>query len=149
MKIVRANQIILAVCFPILAFISGCQPHFLKDAGVDEKTNPHRNEKCFVCHTASKDLLTKESPAENEFIQIKLMRTDLINLCAVCHKAQAESRHSVGIPAKLNRENLPLNQQGNITCAATCHNVHTKNIDLAKKMLRRPFNNLCLSCHDI
>jgi predicted CXXCH cytochrome family protein len=125
-------------------------PDFLKEAGVDEKTNPHRDEKCFVCHRASKEILTKGNPTEGEVIQRKMMRTDLIDLCSRCHKAAIEAgEHSVGISTKLNRENLPLDHQGNITCATTCHDVHTKDPGLAGRMLRKPFDTLCLSCHDV
>lgn len=144
----------LAGCQPLTltpkdVVINKTNPNFLKEAGVDEKTNPHKDENCLVCHTASKELLMKGNPAESEAVQRRLMRTDLIDLCSRCHKASVESEHTVGIPTKLNRENLPLDPQGNITCATTCHDVHTKAPGLDKRMLRHSFDTLCLSCHDV
>lgn len=150
--------------FSLLAFLYGCQPpaltpkgvvinktnpNFLKEAGVDEKTNPHKDENCVVCHMATKELLTKEGPGEKEIVQRRFMRTDLIDLCVRCHGGPLEYEHSVGVPTKLNKENLPLDPQGNITCATTCHDVHTKKQGFAKGMLRLPFNDLCFSCHDV
>lgn len=131
------------------AAINRTNPNFLKEAGVDERTNPHRDQKCEVCHTSPTELLTKEGPAEDEILQRRVMRTDLIDLCVQCHKASVESEHTVGIPTKLNTGNLPLDPQGNITCATTCHDVHTKDPGLEKRMLRHSFDTLCLSCHDV
>lgn len=156
--------LLLTSCSLLLTALYGCQlsvlapkgdvinrtnPNFLKEAGVDERTNPHGDQKCAVCHKAPMELLTKEGPAENEISRRRMMRTDLIDLCSRCHKASVESEHAVGIPTKLNRKNLPLDPQGNITCATTCHDVHTKDPGLEKRMLRNSFDTLCLSCHDV
>lgn len=129
--------------------INKTNPNFLKEAGVDEKTNPHRDQKCQVCHTAPDELLAKENPAENETIRRKLMRTDLINLCSQCHKTSAENEHLVGVATKLNRQNLPLDHEGKITCATTCHDAHTKNPGLGRFFLRADPNSLCFSCHAV
>lgn len=160
------SHILGITLFSLLTFLYGCQlpiltpkdavinrtnPNFLKDAGVDEKTNPHKeDDKCGVCHKASTEVLTKENPAENEVGQRRQMTTDLVDLCSRCHKASIEAgEHRVGMPTRLNRENLPLDHQGNMTCATTCHNVHTKDPGLEKNILRMPFDTLCLSCHDV
>ncbi len=160
------SHVLLLTAFSLLTFFIGCQPltltpkgavinktnpNFLKEAGVDEKTNPHKDENCVVCHIASKELLTKVVPAESEAVQRRFMRTDLIDLCSSCHRdrVSTESEHSVGVPTKLNRENLPLDPQGSITCATTCHDIHTKNPGLKKGLLRHPYDTLCLSCHDV
>lgn len=137
------------VLTPKGAVINKTNPNFLKEAGVDEKTNPHRNQKCQLCHTAPDELLAKEKPADNEIVRRKLMRTDLINLCSQCHKASAESEHMVGVETKLNRQNLPLDHEGKITCATTCHDVHTKTPGLSIFFLRVDPTTLCFSCHNV
>ena len=139
----------LPVLTPKGAVINKTNPNFLKEAGVDEKTNPHMDQKCQICHTAPDELLKKENPADNEIILRRLMRTDLINLCSQCHKASAENEHTVGVETKLNRQNLPLDHEGKITCAATCHDVHTKAPGLSRFFLRVDPNTLCFSCHDV
>ncbi|MEK7851887.1 MAG: hypothetical protein AAB275_08380 [Deltaproteobacteria bacterium] len=131
------------------AVINKTNPNFLKEAGVDEKTNPHIDRKCQVCHTAPDALLAKENPADNEIPRRRLMRTDLINLCSQCHKASAENEHVVGVETKLNRQPFPLDHQGRITCAITCHDVHTKDTALGRFFLRQYPNSLCFSCHDV
>lgn len=157
------HLLLLATYFSLLALF-GCQtpaftpkgaainktnPNFLKEAGVDENTNPHIDQKCQVCHTAPDDLLAKENPADNEIPRIRLMRTDLINLCSQCHKASVENEHTVGVETKLNRQNLPLDHEGKITCAITCHDVHTKLPGLSRFFLRTDPNSLCFSCHAV
>lgn len=145
---------VLYSCRPALltpkgAVINRANPNFLKEAGVDEKTDPHKGQKCQVCHTAPDALLIKENPSNDESVQRKLMRTDLINLCYQCHKASAENEHKVGIKTKLNRQNLPLDHEGKIACAVTCHDMHTtaKKPDLKRFFLRQDTNSLCFSCH--
>lgn len=130
-------------------FINKTNNNFLKETGIDEKTNPHKDEKCQVCHTAKSELLTKEFVAEAEVAQRRQMRTDLVDLCVQCHRASAETEHTVGMVTKLNKENLPLDHEGKITCATTCHDVHTKDPALMKNFIRHPVNTLCLSCHDV
>lgn len=129
--------------------VNKTNPYFLREVGVDEMTNPHKSGNCQVCHLAPSDLLTKEKSSENELLQKKQMRTDSISLCTTCHKAAIESEHRVGIGTKLNKENLPLNHQGDMTCATTCHDMHTKEPALTRYLLRKPFDALCLSCHDV
>ena len=130
-------------------FINRTNHDFLREAGVDEKTNPHSEEKCQVCHTAPNEVLTKENAAEAESVQKRQMRTDLVDLCVQCHKGRVESEHVVGVPTNLNREILPLDHEGKITCATTCHDVHTKDPGLVRGLVRHPVDTLCLSCHDV
>jgi len=122
---------------------------FLSETGVDLKTNPHKDGKCQVCHSAPDEILTKENAAETELIQRKYMRTDLIDLCVQCHKASSESEHRVGVGTNLNKNNLPLDRDSKVTCATTCHDVHTKDPSLRKNLLRYPPNTLCFSCHNV
>ncbi len=158
------NLIHQIIFFGLLVLISACQPavlvqkgavvnktnpNFLKEAGVNEITNPHKDSNCKVCHLAPAELLTKEKPSASELLQKKQMRTDLTGLCATCHKASLETDHRVGIGTKLNKTPLPLDHQGNLNCATTCHDVHIKDPALSKKMLRDTFDALCLSCHDV
>lgn len=116
---------------------------------VDEKTNPHKDNMCHICHLASDAVLTKENATETEIAQRKGMRADLVGLCTQCHKVRIEMEHRVSIPTKLNKENLPLDHEGKITCATTCHEMHTKNPALKKGLLRHPGDTLCMSCHDV
>lgn len=154
---------VLAV-ISIFTFLTGCRPtiltpkgeiinktnlNFLKEAGVDERTNPHIDGTCTVCHQATNEILTKENPSRNEAIQKRLMKTDLIGLCVGCHTEALKNQHKVGIGTKLNRENLPLDHEGKITCATTCHDMHAKEPERSKKMLRHLQDVACLSCHDV
>lgn len=69
-------------------------------------------------------------------------------VCKRCHPSMLIN-HKVGVITRLNRENLPLDEEGRITCAYTCHNVHPEgNSDFEKKLLRMEVNKICFSCHD-
>lgn len=132
-------------------FINRTNHNFLKEAGVDESTDPHREKKCQVCHIASNEVLAKENALESEIIRRKQMRTDLIDLCVQCHRDRSSegAEHVVGVRTKLNRENLPLDHEGKISCATTCHDMHIKDPGLMGSLMRHPVNTLCLSCHDV
>lgn len=78
----------------------------------------------------------------------KLLKDGPNRVCENCHP-DVHPSHKVGVTAKLNRENLPLDEEGKITCAYTCHNVHPKsNSDFEKKLLRMEVNKICFSCHN-
>ncbi len=69
-------------------------------------------------------------------------------VCESCHP-DVHPSHKVGVKTRLNRENLPLDEEGKITCAYTCHNVHPKgNKDFEKRLLRMDINKICFSCHN-
>lgn len=116
--------------------------------GRDVETNPHDGSGCPFCHNAPVTLLTKEDPTAEERAERRAMKGDLTTICAECHERSAEKGHPVGMPPKLNRLDLPLDDDGTINCATTCHHVHTEDADLKRYMLRYSFDTLCLSCHD-
>ncbi len=126
-------------------------------AATDEKLNPHTDKgECTVCHVAASEKL------HGWFVlgsTKREMRADLNQLCQRCHKLSANhaggfagdgSGHATGKKTAFNRLNLPLANNGTITCATTCHNIHVTSDDShqQQKRLRLPVNSLCVSCHD-
>jgi|GEM_PF-4664609 len=96
-------------------------PHFSKDA-------------CNVCHLSH---------------GAKALIKDPISLCKGCHPTSHDKDHKVGIKTKLNRANLPLDSEGRIVCAYTCHNMHPeKGTAFENNLLRTDPDTLCLSCHE-
>jgi predicted CXXCH cytochrome family protein len=61
-------------------------------------------------------------------------------LCAECHRF-SHGNHPVEVVQKTPVKDLPLLAGGRVACH-TCHDPHQK-----KSVLRRPFNELCRSCH--
>jgi hypothetical protein len=111
-----------------------------------EKGNPHGAKgKCEVCHQASEDTLTGWFTFSSTK---KKMRMDLNSLCRQCHGVQFG--HGVGKHTEMNLKGLPMDVEGKITCAITCHNMHVKSTDPVQSRyhLRLPKNTLCLSCHN-
>jgi len=109
--------------------------------------NPHISpESCEVCHLLPKEKL-------GGFFTSKALkrqfRTDLVNLCRQCHGMGFG--HGVGMKPDMNREGLPLADNGTITCATTCHAMHIKNPadhEQEHYHLRLPMAKLCFSCHE-
>ncbi len=64
---------------------------------------------------------------------------DPVALCSGCHTFHMRS-HPVGVVQKAAVD-LPLRPGGKLACH-TCHDPHQK-----KQLLRKPFNALCLTCH--
>jgi hypothetical protein len=131
--------------------------HVVVNAAADEKLNPHADKgECTICHVAASDKL-------NGWFVLgstkREMRADLNQLCQRCHKLLANhaggfagdgSGHATGKKTAVNHLNLPLANDGTITCATTCHNIHVASDDShqLQKRLRLPVNSLCVSCHD-
>jgi hypothetical protein len=109
-------------------------------------TYPHDDKgNCDICHMAS------ESDLRSWFTfgsTKKRLRKDYNGLCQQCHTV--DMGHGVGKRPQMNRERLPLDGDGKIACAITCHNMHIKSDDReqAKFHLRTPVDTLCRSCHD-
>jgi len=61
-------------------------------------------------------------------------------LCASCHRF-GHGNHPVDVVQKTKTTDLPLLAGGGVACH-TCHDPHQK-----KSVLRKPFNELCTSCH--
>lgn len=92
------------------------------------------NDNCDNCHIDIKNY--------------KLLKDGPNKVCENCHP-NVHPSHKIGMKVRINRENLPLDEEGNITCAYTCHNVHPKNNkDFEKKLLRMEVNKICFSCHN-
>lgn len=109
--------------------------------------NPHGDpESCGVCHILPKEKL------EGLFTSSSLkrqLRSDLVNLCRGCHGVGFG--HGVGKKPEMNIHKLPLADDGTITCAITCHDMHIKNpADQEQEHyhLRLPVAKICFSCHD-
>lgn len=106
------------------------------------KTSPHTvSGNCEVCHVMTEDDLRSffTFPSNK-----KKLRKDFNETCRQCHGVQFG--HGVGKIPKMNRDTLPLDAEGKIACAITCHEMHG-NGDRSGKHLRLPIDKLCLSCH--
>lgn len=129
-------------------------PLFLKEDGLNVSVNPHIGERCNVCHRAEVSLLAgiMEGRIKNgkQLLKAGVMKTDLNSLCSTCHAGDGD--HVVGVAPALNRYGLPLDHEGRMNCATTCHDVHVSeesDSGMKRNYLRRPTNKLCFSCHDI
>ena len=131
----------------IILCLTACQGLY----GISRE-NPHlRENACANCHSAETALLLMARSGEisqrNELSsRARLMKQDLNKLCTRCHK-QGKSDHAIGLKPEINRYSLPLDKEGKINCATTCHNIHS-NSKGKKGYLRQPARKLCLSCHD-
>ena len=109
------------------------------------KINPHtRKGNCQLCHVATEDDLTSWFTFTSTK---KKFRKDFNELCRQCHGVQFG--HGVGKAPMMNTRDLPLDGEGKIACAITCHNMHVKSADLPQQKyhLRFPQRELCASCH--
>lgn len=138
----------LAGCITFSQGINLTDPDFLNHVGVKKNFNPHKGGNCNVCHKAAVETLESSGQSEREVLSRRSMQTDLVRLCDDCHEASKWPHHLTGIKPKNNKSNLPLDSNGFITCATTCHNIHTTDPELSKGKLLDSFDNLCLSCHN-
>lgn len=113
----------------------------------DSKGNPHTSrDNCGVCHLLPKNKL--ESFFTSSAMKRQL-RADHVTLCRGCHDVRID--HGVGKAPEMNREGLPVAEDGTITCATTCHSMHVKNPADEKQEyyhLRLPIAKICFSCHE-
>jgi len=133
------NILFFFLIFPALAAATGTVKSDIP------KVNPHDgNGHCDLCHVASRENLDSwfTFPSTK-----KKMRLDYNATCRQCHGV--EFGHGVGKKAKMNKENLPMDAEGKIACAITCHDMHVKAKDpeQARYHLRATQMELCLSCH--
>ncbi len=137
----------------LLVFLSICTGY----AAERSEINPHSDAgDCAICHVASADKL------RGWFVfgsTKREMKTDMNQLCLKCHTVEPTHAggffgvgigHATGKKPAVNHQDLPLANDGTITCATTCHNVHAIANDrqLQLKHLRLPVNALCVSCHN-
>ena len=109
--------------------------------------NPHAvTADCSLCHVASMDKLRGwfVFPSTK-----RLLVSDPTTLCRNCHGVSFG--HGIGKKPHMNRADLPLNADGTVNCALTCHDMHVSDVDDAAQQnfhLRLPHSKLCVSCHD-
>jgi len=139
--------VLVAGCITVSRGINVTNPDFLNEVGVKRDFNPHKGDNCPVCHRAPAHILKSSGQSKKEASAKRSMRTDLVRLCDDCHEASKWPHHLTGIKPKSNVSDLPLDGKGLITCATTCHNVHTVDPVLSRGKLADSFDNLCLSCH--
>lgn len=137
-------KLMLALCLMLVMPVSGRGEEPMP--GGAAKANPHAAQgNCEVCHVAGEaDLNSWFTLSSTK----KRMRKDHVSLCQDCHGV--EFGHGVGKWPKMNRENLPLDAEGKIACAITCHDMHIKSSDEKQQKfhLRLGSVKLCLSCHN-
>jgi hypothetical protein len=109
--------------------------------------NPHTGKgDCSICHVAS----VNELRSWFVFGSTKRRLTkDRIALCQQCHGISFG--HGIGKKPVMNRASLPLNADGTVNCAVTCHDMHINESEDAAQLrmhLRLPHVKLCFSCHD-
>ncbi len=68
------------------------------------------------------------------------LTADANGLCRECHRL-GHGNHPVDVVQRTPEPDLPLLSGGKVACH-TCHDPHA-----AKSALRKPFNDLCLTCH--
>ena len=109
--------------------------------------NPHSDKgDCATCHVAPAEKLRSWFTLSSTKRQLV---ADPTTLCQKCHGVSFG--HGVGKKPDMNRADLPLDDQGNITCALTCHNMHISGVSDQKQLhyhLRLPNDDLCNSCHN-
>lgn len=114
---------------------------------VSGRVNPHVEDgDCTACHLIPVKELKGFFTAGAEK---RKLRGDFVAVCLQCHGVGFG--HGVGKKPELNREDLPLDNDGRITCAITCHNMHLKKSLTPQQghyHLRLPSERLCVSCHD-
>ncbi len=127
-------------------------------AAEGEMANPHSEAgDCGICHVASAGKLRSWFAFASTKREMKM---DLNELCRRCHPVEPTHAggfigvgkgHATGKKTPINHENLPLANDGTITCAITCHNMHVTAEDRTQQLkhLRLPINKLCLSCHNM
>ena len=138
------------ICMVTILIMGGCRTPALLKGAVER---PHSKMECSTCHKSHDDLPTKVEKGEGDEPYVEkggLLKSDLNGICLGCHEPGKED-HAIAEVPKVNRHNLPLGPDGRITCAVTCHNVHTNSDDPAviNGLLRLHPNELCLSCHDL
>lgn len=109
--------------------------------------SPHKADgDCSVCHVAPKEELNSWFTFGSTK---RKMVADPVQLCVRCHGTGFG--HGTGKKPDINTTNLPLNSDGTITCAVTCHDMHISEFkDKAQEQFYLRYDNvkLCTSCHN-
>lgn len=110
------------------------------------KLYPHgRQGNCQICHVESEESLNSWFTFGSSKRKLK---TDYNSICRQCHGV--DFGHGIGKIPEMNREDLPMDQEGRIACAITCHNMHIQADDSLQNRfhLRYSYTRLCTSCHN-
>lgn len=112
-----------------------------------EHVSPHDAQgACLSCHIApERDLNADRFPFSGK----KQLKYGVNGACLQCHGI--DFGHGVGKKPEMNRTGLPLDGDGLIACAITCHDMHVvaaENPHQKAYHLRVPVEDLCFSCHD-
>lgn len=109
--------------------------------------SPHNeNGTCSICHVAPADTLRSWFAFGSTK---RALVADPTTLCRTCHGVSFG--HGIGKRPALNRDSLPLNNDGTINCALTCHDMHISGTDdplQQRNHLRLQQDRLCFSCHN-
>ena len=123
--------------------------------GTSFGTDAHGGKGCAFCHAADENLLKGvikgEVRGEEALSASRRMKSDLVTTCRTCHRDEGDD-HVVGVAPKMNRHDLPLDDEGKMNCATTCHNVHPPDESdekVKRGLLRISPDKLCFSCHDV
>jgi len=138
MKIIAVILYILLL--PLAAYALEGQ---LDQAG--KRPSPHLSKgECQVCHLETEETLNSWFTFGSTKRKLRLGFNEL---CQQCHGL--DFGHGVGKVPSQNLRDLPLDAEGKIACAVTCHNMHIVAADPTQNRfhLRDKFGNLCLSCH--
>lgn len=112
-----------------------------------ERVSPHDAQgACLSCHIATERDLRSDRFSVDGKSQLK---SDVNEVCLQCHGI--DFGHGVGKKPGMNRKGLPLDENGLIACAITCHDMHVvapENPHQKAYHLRIPVEDLCFSCHD-
>jgi hypothetical protein len=134
----KAVIVTMALMVPVLCV--------LEASSAGDMPNPHgKHGDCTVCHALTSDELKSGGLSRSEGVR---MVRDADSLCKDCHGTAFG--HAIGMGTQQNQDNLPLDVDGKITCAFTCHDMHVNNpVDQAQTRmhLRVPPERLCFGCH--
>lgn len=131
----------------LVLLVSGgiCVARDLK-ASAKYGVSPHSDAgDCSLCHVASVDKLRGWFVFASTKRELK---DGHVEVCRKCHGS--DFGHGIGREPVVNHLELPLADDGTITCATTCHSMHIHAEDPKQTFyhLRLPADSLCISCHD-
>lgn len=150
--ILRVLKLLFGVTFfiiiPVIAFSFFEPQHGVNSTEpLKHSKSPHKDDiDCKICHIASKDDLKSWFTFSSTK---RKMIADPVVLCVKCHGTGFG--HGTGKKPDINVTDLPLNTDGTITCAITCHNMHISEFkDKAQERFYLRYDNvkLCKSCHN-
>jgi len=151
------EQMRIKVFYAVFMVLSTGLLNYADCSAADLKVSPHSDAgDCSLCHVATAEKLRSWFAFGSTKREMKY---DLNQMCKKCHTIEPLPEGSLGVgighatgkKLTVNKQNLPLAPDGTITCATTCHNMHTTSDDRHQqsKHLRMSVNALCVSCHNV